>query len=116
MRLLIAIMILLTISVPSFAEEMWACDGLTYSSPTYSPTGPFLIHGNTDFYQLSGPMSGYQLRKVGENRASKNFDIYVDVSSIKNRAAYYIKKDGNQMEIRRLLWTGDFFYANCLRQ
>ena len=105
MRLLIAIMILLTISVPSFAEEMWACDGITHSSPTGSSTGPFLIHGNTDFYQ----MSGYQLRKVGENRASGNFDIYVDVSSNKNRAAYYIKKDSNQMEIRRLLWTCDFF-------
>ena len=114
MRLLIAIMILLTINVPSFAEEMWACDGMT-SSRDGSSTGPFLIRGNTNFYQWRSDIKSFELKKVGDNGVV-DFDIYVDVSSNTHRHAYYIKKDGDEMEIRQFLWRSYIFYANCVRQ
>ena len=86
MPLFIAATLLITFCSNAFGEELWVCDGFKSSSDG-STSGPFLMRGDTDFYQWRDEIKEFELKKVGENRVI-DFDIYVEVGSNSHRSVY----------------------------
>ena len=110
---------LLFFSTPSFAEEMWACNGWIFGDSS-KDDHPFLLKGNKQRYswtdKYSHPLK-MEVKYVAENKADYyKYLIYVSDTSSTNKTAYYFHfTNNNELIIRNFSWDS-IAQTKCTKQ
>ena len=108
--LLIALMMFCITSV--HAEETWVCDGFTFSDGSTSK--PFILNGDGKTLEFR-----FAVDQVLEHVASNEtigYEIFVTSGGTTDRMAYYVREDGDQLEIQKHGWHFSQSTSTCYRQ
>ena len=102
---------LLFISTPSFAEEMWVCEGFIYQAG--SKGDPFILRGTKSrhIYENFGIK-----REIKYVQKSQAYDIYVEDDTNIYKSAVYVKIKGDKLGMKVFNWDEKVFKTVCTKQ
>lgn len=97
---------------PAYAEETWLCDGFVYSDGSRSV--PFILKGDGQTLEFRLGVD-HILEHVATNEII-GYEIFVSSTDTTARRAYYVREDGNQLELQEHGWHFSQSRSTCLRQ
>ena len=94
------------------AEETWLCDGFVESDGSSSV--PFILKGDGQTLEFRLEVD-HVLEHVASNEII-GYEIFVSSSDTTARRAYYVREDGNQLEIQQHGWHFSQSSSTCSKQ
>ena len=93
------------------AEETWLCDGFTFSDGSIS--APFILKSDRQTLEFH-----LEVNHVLEYAASNEiigYEIFVSSTDTTARRAYYVREDGDQLEIQKHGWHFSQSTSTCYK-
>ena len=111
-RLLLSLALMMFSTTAVYAEELWLCDGFIHSDD--SSSDPFILKddGQTFAFHLD---VDHLLKYVGSNEIV-GYDIFVSSNDTDAQRAFYIREDGDRLEIQQHGWHFRQSMSSCYRQ
>ena len=110
-RLFLLIVLMMFFITSVHAEETWLCDGFTFSDG--STSNPFILNGDGKTLEFR-----FAVDQVLEHVASNEiigYEIFVTSGGPTDRHAYYVREDGDQLEIQKHGWHFSQSTSTCYR-
>lgn len=111
-RLFLLFALLIFCVTSAYAEEAWLCDGFAHSDG--STSAPFILKGDGQTLEFRLEVD-HILEHVASNEIV-GYEIFVSSSDTTARRAYYVREDGNQLEIQQHGWNFSQSASTCYRQ
>jgi len=111
-RLLLALVLMIFPTTAVYADELWLCDGFIHSDESSSDA--FVLRDKGQSFALHLEVD-HVLEYVGSNEII-GYEIFVSSSDTDARRAFYIREDGDRLEIQQHGWHSRQSTSSCYRQ